>query len=257
MESRWKAALVRMPVLYHLALAARESLRGLHRAGLVVARGPAIRRYLAGHPVRKLQVGCGEIANSGWLNADFAPRAPGVVFMDATRRFPFDDATFDYVFSEHLIEHIAYEDGLSFLAESRRVLKPQGRLRIATPDLARLAAMIGTESGAVRPEDPSARAYREWIAATCLFDPAKSAPAFVLNHNMRAWGHTFLYDEPTLRAALGQRGFTDIRRVEVGKSPDPELVGLEMHGRIVGNEALVAWETMVLEASPEPVRGEA
>ncbi|MGH7725981.1 MAG: class I SAM-dependent methyltransferase [Candidatus Eiseniibacteriota bacterium] len=255
MESRWKAALVRMPVLYHLALAARESLRGLHRAGLVVARGPAIRRYLAAHPVRKLQVGCGEIANSGWLNADFAPRAPGVVFMDATRRFPFDDATFDYVFSEHLIEHIAYEDGLAFLAESRRVLRPGGRIRIATPDLARLAAMIapgatGTTGAA---EDPTARAYREWIAATCLFDPAKSAPAFVLNHNMRAWGHTFLYDEPTLRAALGQRGFTDIRRVEMGKSADPELVGLEMHGRIVGNETLVAWETMVIEAvCPKP-----
>jgi predicted SAM-dependent methyltransferase len=42
---------------------------------------------------------------------------------------------FDYVFSEHMIEHVSYAEGLLMLRECLRVLKPGGRIRIATPSL--------------------------------------------------------------------------------------------------------------------------
>ncbi len=53
--------------------------------------------------------------------------------VDMTKRFPFEDASFDYVVSIEGIEHIA--DPFLFLAEVRRVLKPGGRLLLTTPNV--------------------------------------------------------------------------------------------------------------------------
>ncbi len=53
--------------------------------------------------------------------------------VDMTRRFPFDDDSFDYVVSIEGIEHIA--DPFVFLAEVRRVLRPGGRLFLTTPNV--------------------------------------------------------------------------------------------------------------------------
>ena len=53
--------------------------------------------------------------------------------VDMTRRFPFEDDTFDYVVSIEGIEHIA--NPFSFLAEVRRVLKPAGHLLLTTPNI--------------------------------------------------------------------------------------------------------------------------
>jgi len=95
-----------------------------------------IRAYLAAHDVRALQLGAGPNALDGWLNTDIAPSRRGIAYLDATRPFPLEDETFDYVFSEHQIEHIEARHALPMLRECFRVLKPGGRLRIATPDLA-------------------------------------------------------------------------------------------------------------------------
>jgi predicted SAM-dependent methyltransferase len=43
---------------------------------------------------------------SSWLNTDLLPINRDVVYLDATRRLPFRNDQFDYVFSEHTIEHI-------------------------------------------------------------------------------------------------------------------------------------------------------
>jgi predicted SAM-dependent methyltransferase len=66
---------------------------------------------------------------------DALPLLPDVLYLDATRRFSFKDAAFDYIFSEHMIEHISYQHSLNMLAECRRVLQPSGKIRISTPDL--------------------------------------------------------------------------------------------------------------------------
>ncbi len=50
---------------------------------------------------------------------------------DATRRIPFDDATFDLVTALDVIEHV--EDDRAILREACRVLKPAGHLLITTP----------------------------------------------------------------------------------------------------------------------------
>ena len=100
----------------------------VRRALWCIGRDADIREYLDAHPVRKLQIGAGYNMLDGWLNVDFNPytRQPGQLYLNATRRFPFADASLDYVFSEHMIDHIWWPDGQTMLKESHRILKPGG-----------------------------------------------------------------------------------------------------------------------------------
>jgi len=46
--------------------------------------------------------------------------------------FPFDNETFDFVFSKSVIEHLWNPE--NFMSENYRILKPGGRIIIMTPD---------------------------------------------------------------------------------------------------------------------------
>src|SRR5688572_3091577 len=93
-----------------------------------------IDQYLRDHPVRKLQIGAGSSRLRGWLNTDIEP-GEGLAYLDATKRFPFEDGSLHYIFSEHVIEHLTYDEGKAMVAEAFRVLAPGGKMRISTPDL--------------------------------------------------------------------------------------------------------------------------
>jgi SAM-dependent methyltransferase len=94
----------------------------------------------AGSP-RMLNLGCGHRRHPEWVNADIAPRFPDVVPCDVSRGLPFPDNCFDVVYHSHMIEHIRRGDVAAFLGECRRVLRPGGIMRIATPDLERLCEL--------------------------------------------------------------------------------------------------------------------
>ena len=83
-----------------------------------------IRGYMRDHSPRKLQIGAGDNLLPGWLNTTLYPFAPGAVFLDARLPFPIPDAQFDYVFSEHVIEHLEFDEAAHMLAEARRILRP-------------------------------------------------------------------------------------------------------------------------------------
>ncbi len=101
----------------------------------LATRTARIRDYYARHPVVKLNIGCGPIVRSGWLNIDIDPRLDGAIYMDATQPLPLRDSSVDIAYSEHMIEHVPLELALAMLRELHRVLRPSGRLRIATPDM--------------------------------------------------------------------------------------------------------------------------
>ena len=93
-----------------------------------------IRNYLNNrHEPRCLQVGGGRHDINGWLNGDLIG---GDIYLDARRPLPFADGTFDYVFTEHFLEHLSLNDGVFFLQEAYRILKPGGVLRQSTPSIA-------------------------------------------------------------------------------------------------------------------------
>lgn len=193
-------------------------IRGLDKA--------IISRYLDDHPVRKLHVGCGKNLLSGWLNADLAPRREDVLDLDATGRFPFSDGVFDYVFSEHMIEHIPYPSGLSMLSECHRILRPGGRLRISTPDIRFLIDLYSDDKSELQ------RQYIDWAVDRFIEHAPRNEAIFVINNFVRGWGHQFIYDEKTLRRAMEAVGLTGIVRCELNESDDELLRNLENEQRM-------------------------
>jgi len=200
--------------------------------------------YMHTHSVRKLQIGAGGMNLSGWLNTDIEP-APWEAYLDATKRFPLPDGALSYVFSEHLFEHLSYRDGLAMLRECHRTLRPNGKIRIATPNLLKLIQLF---------QNPKNDEMRNYINGKIVaaYWPEKlprtiSPECVILNYELKSWGHQFVYDPPTLRESLERTGFQSIKEVAPGESDDPQLRGLEVRHN-APTHAINDYETMVFEA---------
>jgi predicted O-methyltransferase YrrM len=90
----------------------------------------------SGTPTR-LNWGCGDQAEPGWLNADIRP-GPGVdIVSDIRDGLPLEDASMDCVVSVHALPMIRLDEVVGVLSELRRVLRPGGTLRLVLPDFAR------------------------------------------------------------------------------------------------------------------------
>lgn len=199
-----------------------------------------IARYLAQHKPGKLQLGAGPLDYEGWLNTDIEP-TENQAYLDATKPFPLPDGSFRYVFSEHVIEHLTYEEAFEMLKETHRVLVPGGKVRIATPNLEKLVALFA---------DPESAASKQYIAGKLKWHawPDSGDPAaLVLNGELRSWGHQFVYTPKLLRSRLESVGFTDVREYAAGESDDPAMRGLESRTKLAEKE-INAYETMAIEA---------
>jgi predicted SAM-dependent methyltransferase len=159
----------------------------------------------------------------------------------APRPFPFDGDTLHAVYSEHVIEHLSFADGLRMLAECHRVLRPGGHLRIATPDLAFLIALYREQHTRQRV------AYLRWATGTGIPEAGAPLDTVVINHFMRAWGHQSIYDEKVLRARLAAAGFTDVVRCPLQDSAHELLRNLANVARMPAG--LLELETLVLEGT--------
>lgn len=239
----------------------------LRQSNLVVQE--TIRTYLESYDTRKLQIGTGTNLLASWLNTDLEPTSKQIIFLDATKPFPFPDMAFDFVFSEHMIEHITYKDGLVMLQEIFRVLRSGGKVRIATPDIVQIIGLYAPQKTALQErylkwsatdilglyklEKDKTRGMRKILDipnkhVTTLFpDAAHDSVCFVVNNFFRGFGHQFIYDESTLKAAMEWVGFTAVTRCQPGQSQHEALCGLESHGRLIGDD-MNRLETMVLEA---------
>ena len=230
---------------FHLEEFARGVLGSARRASGRFAMsmggdGKAVAAYFRANDVLKLHIGCGVHVLEGWLNTDFV-RSREVLYLDATRPFPFGDSRFDYVYSEHMIEHITFPQGQHLLKECSRVLKPRGKIRVATPDLMFLFDLCRGGRSTVQ------RDYIEWSSQHFVPEAPFPSEAFVINNFFRDWGHRFIYNETVLRASMEAAGFVDIHRCDLNASDDVQLRNLEHEGRMPGG--FLKLETFVLEGT--------
>lgn len=195
----------------------------------------------------KLILAAGGDYVDGWFCTDIIPDEGNTIhYCDITRNFTFPPDTFDFIYCEHGIEHVAFEDGLNCLSECWRVLKKGGVLRLATPSLDKWINYYTVESEEHR--RMTGVATHVWLktaASRRLY-----SKCLVFNNAMRNWDHKMLYDADTLGAMLTMLQFTDITTAEIGESGHPELRNMEHHGRndVDPLQEYNKMELMVLEA---------
>jgi predicted SAM-dependent methyltransferase len=242
--ARGRAALRRVRLLRLVVTFCRDAARVMvgdaRRFLWSIKRPAAIRKYNDSHAVKKLHLGCGPVVLPGWLNTDLEPRRSEQLFIDVTEPLPFETGTIHYVFCEHLIGDLPYQDGCGLLRESYRVLRRGGRLRLSTPDLQQLASLYATKKTSVQ------QSYVEWVARVHSWWADAPLEGFAINALFL--DVKFVYDRPTLLHALRAAGFTEIAFVRPGQSSDPELCHLERHGQVLGNESFNEFESLTIEA---------
>jgi SAM-dependent methyltransferase len=87
--------------------------------------------------VRRLNWGCGEHPEPGWINSD-VKQLPGIeISCDIREGLPLQNDSIDYIASIHALPEVPYRDLPAVLSELRRVLKPGGVIRLGLPDLER------------------------------------------------------------------------------------------------------------------------
>jgi len=176
---------------------------------IVLARVPGLRRVLA--TVR--------ILTPDQANAVFPS---GIVHADVRRGLPYKDATVRYIYSSHMIEHMPRWQGLALVKECRRVLMPDGVLRLATPDLAQVvdAYRGGVKGGAATAADA-------FMGGLGTFIEQPGSRLQRLLQRLFVAPHQWLYDEQSLTLLLEEAGFFDVGVRGFRDSALPDIALLE------------------------------
>ena len=136
-----------------------------------------------------------------------------------------------------MIEHVDYHQGWYMLSECFRILKPGGKIRIATPDLKKLIDLYSPEK---------TQEQKEYISSVMeLWRPELvnyPEEGYVVNA-VFGFYHKFIYDDATLSFALKKCGFSDIKVMTPRTSQFEEFRGIDVH---VGD--YIEFETLVIEA---------
>ena len=117
--------------------------------------------------MKYLNVGCGShySTKNEWTNIDFAAVGKEVIGHNLLKGIPFPDNHFDLVYHSHVLEHFSKQDGEKFIEECFRVIKPGGIIRIAIPDLERIARkyLYLLEEGIKNTGNSTNSANYDWI----------------------------------------------------------------------------------------------
>jgi predicted SAM-dependent methyltransferase len=89
--------------------------------------------------VRFLEIGPGQVRIDGFetLNIKYSKNVDFV--LDASKKMPFTDNTFDVIYASHILEHISWYRTKDVLSEWIRILKPGGELELWVPDSVKIA----------------------------------------------------------------------------------------------------------------------
>jgi predicted SAM-dependent methyltransferase len=136
-----------------------------------------------------------------------------------------------------MIEHLSRHQGLAFLHEAARILKPGGIIRLATPDLEALVEeyRVSQASGGDRP-----RADHLMTRMHFLHDNGEGPVRRIISRNLSGHWHQWLYDKHSLCALLTEAGFHDPRVVTFRQGSLPDLSSIEFREEGLFVEAAAA-----------------
>jgi predicted SAM-dependent methyltransferase len=192
----------------------RDSLRALRAYALKQAfQGRKLANFCRGKSGLLLNIGCGPLTKSGWINIDYEPRDANSFYFDVRNGLPLADGSVKHIHTEHFLGYLDYEEALSFLRECSRKLEAGGTMRIVVPDFEKYV-----------------RAYAAGDAA--FFNRLRhlggavkplTTRAMVCNQICRLGGvYKFSWDFETLEQAALSCGFSQVVRSGINDAP-PDL----------------------------------
>lgn len=197
----------------------------------------------------RVNIGCGSTPTKGWENFDnsfsiFLSSFPLLVKIlqkvkainpmqvnyitfcrennikraNAIKKIPLPDNSVEVLYSSHMMEHLDRQEASLFLKEVMRILKPNGIIRIAVPDIDKCIDEYNRKKDA-----------DEFIKSTLMY----SSNPRTLMQKIRLLmignrHHLWMYNKDSLAKFVGENGFKNIKILQAGQTsiPDPESLNL-------------------------------
>lgn len=159
----------------------------------------------------KLNLGCLDtMYHYGWINCDLMTeniveyaRQQHYIYreVDLMQSLPWQTGSVDLIVLSHVLEHFPVGIGISVLRDCRRVLKPDGLMRVTVPD----AELLMRDYAADMKDPVSSRmSYYDHISNGCAERKTAAGKLWEVLHA----GHAAIYDWDTLQEVLELSGFT-------------------------------------------------
>jgi predicted SAM-dependent methyltransferase len=174
-----------------------------------------------------LNLGCGNKFHPEWTNIDFVSTGKGVIAHNLLNGIPMPDNSFDAVYHSHVLEHFPKEKALPFIKECHRVLRMDGVIRVAIPDLEQIAVNYLKQMTLALNGEKEAEKNYDWMMLE-LYDQAVREKSggemlkYLSQDNLS--NENFIYqrigDEgKALRKMLlaGKNGINENRKLSIGK----------------------------------------
>jgi predicted SAM-dependent methyltransferase len=162
-----------------------------------------------------LNIGCGENIINNYDNLDFYSISnffkKKIIMSDIRYPLPFYENSYLGVFCSHTIEHLDYAHAKQLLNEIKRILKPNGIVRIAVPDLEKYVEFYLNK----KPFGEKQK-FNEFYN----FYNGCEAIWFLTNYNY----HLSLWDKEMLINELKDSGFLNIRVCKFQSGLDVNLL---------------------------------
>jgi SAM-dependent methyltransferase len=151
---------------------------------------------------RRIEIGGGPHAQPGFLHVDIDPGAHHLEWVAPAWELPLPAGWATEIVAVHALEHVEPARLVATLAEWARVLAPEGRVQIHVPNGPALFAAFTS-----RPVQDKWPIMGSLLGMYCSPE-ARDPGALKLRSD-----HQLIFDEPLLRWALEQAGFTAIREL--------------------------------------------
>jgi predicted SAM-dependent methyltransferase len=149
---------------------------------------------------------------------------------DLTQGIPASDNSLDVVYHSHMLEHLTNIEGIQFLKECNRVLKPGATMRLLVPDLGVFSKKY------IEKDKFFFDAYRkEVLSDDKVLYPTLGTVFMGMVHNH---GHKMAYDFETIENILNENGFSDIRKTMFQESTLNDIQDIEPYSPLRAIESL-------------------
>lgn len=157
----------------------------------------------------KVNFGCGSNKLPGWNNHDME--------VDISKRLPYSNDSVNFIFAEHVLEHVTIHEAFGFLEECQRILVKGGVVKIIVPCILKITRGDDDYLKFVKDHQWSDGSYKGAIKS------------LIFNH-----GHLTMWDSLLLCKVMDSVGLSS-EQTSLNYSRYSELRNLTGHDKVIGD----------------------